>query len=69
MCVLLCQLAQGSDRGDNYTAALYRICLSGQRLNLDGSTRKWEQSVICKVLPESVVQREAYKSDKLFRLV
>ncbi|TDG39810.1 hypothetical protein AWZ03_013764 [Drosophila navojoa] len=61
------ELAQGSDRGDNYTAALYRICLSGQRLSLDGSTHKWQQNVICKVLPESVVQREAYKSDKLFR--
>ncbi|XP_034487244.1 uncharacterized protein LOC117791567 [Drosophila innubila] len=61
------ELAQGSDRGDNYTAALYRINLSGQRHNLDGSKHKWEQSVICKVLPESVVQREAYKSDRLFR--
>ncbi|KAL7729583.1 hypothetical protein ACLKA6_007867 [Drosophila palustris] len=61
------ELAQGSDRGDNYTAALYRINLSGQRHNLDGSEHKWEQSVICKVLPESVVQREAYKSDRLFR--
>ncbi|XP_064551987.1 uncharacterized protein LOC135437838 [Drosophila montana] len=61
------ELAQGSDRGDNYTAALYRICLSGKRQKLDGSTHKWEQNVICKVLPESVVQREAYKSDKLFR--
>ncbi|XP_017849549.1 uncharacterized protein LOC108604541 isoform X2 [Drosophila busckii] len=61
------KLALGSDRGDNYTAALYRICLSGKRRSLDGSEHKWEQNVICKVLPESVVQREAYKSDKLFR--
>ncbi|EDV91147.1 uncharacterized protein LOC6568254 [Drosophila grimshawi] len=61
------ELAQGSGRGDNYTAALYRIYLSGKRQHLDGSTHKWEQNVICKVLPESVVQREAYKSDKLFR--
>ncbi|KAH8277123.1 hypothetical protein KR026_005632 [Drosophila bipectinata] len=61
------ELAQGSGRGDNYTAALYRINLSGKRQNLDGSHHKWEQKVICKVMPESVVQREAYKSDKLFR--
>lgn len=61
------QLAQGSDRGDNYTAALYRINLSGKRQSLDGCHHKWEQKVICKVMPESVVQREAYKSDKLFR--
>ncbi|EDX12484.1 GD19214 [Drosophila simulans] len=56
------ELAQGSDRGDNYTAALYRIKLTGKRRSL-----KWEQNVICKVMPESVVAREAYKSDKLFR--
>ncbi|KAH8291907.1 hypothetical protein KR054_002036 [Drosophila jambulina] len=61
------ELAQGSDRGDNYTAALYRINLSGKRQGLDGCHHKWEQKVICKVMPESVVQREAYKSDKLFR--
>ncbi|EDW38444.1 GL12598 [Drosophila persimilis] len=61
------ELAQGSDRGDNYTAALYRINLSGKRQSLDGSQHKWTQSVICKVMPESVAQREAYKSDKLFR--
>ncbi|EDV48640.1 uncharacterized protein LOC6551938 [Drosophila erecta] len=56
------ELAQGSDRGDNYTAALYRIKLTGKRRSL-----KWEQNVICKVMPESLVAREAYKSDKLFR--
>ncbi|KAH8414168.1 hypothetical protein KR222_010708 [Zaprionus bogoriensis] len=61
------ELTPGSDRGDNYTAALYRICLSGQRQSPDGGKHKWEQNVICKVLPESVVQREAYKSDRLFR--
>ncbi|XP_060646929.1 uncharacterized protein LOC132784998 [Drosophila nasuta] len=61
------ELTQGSDRGDNYTAALYRIKLNGQRHSLDGGEHKWEQNVICKVLPESVVQREAYKSDRLFR--
>ncbi|KAH8367572.1 hypothetical protein KR200_007110 [Drosophila serrata] len=61
------ELAQGSDRGDNYTAALYRINLSGKRQGLDGCHHKWELNVICKVMPESVVQREAYKSDKLFR--
>jgi len=60
--ILLFQLTQGSDRGDNYTAALYRIKLTGKRRDL-----KWEQNVICKVMPESLVAREAYKSDKLFR--
>ncbi|XP_068155397.1 uncharacterized protein [Drosophila tropicalis] len=57
------ELAQGSDRGDNYTAALYRIHLRGVQME----QHKWEKNVICKVMPESVVQREAYKSDKLFR--
>ncbi|XP_039490762.1 uncharacterized protein LOC120451283 isoform X1 [Drosophila santomea] len=56
------ELAQGSDRGDNYTAALYRIKLTGKRRSL-----QWEQNIICKVMPESLVAREAYKSDKLFR--
>ncbi|XP_030373641.1 uncharacterized protein LOC115623435 [Scaptodrosophila lebanonensis] len=62
------ELAPGSGRGDNYTASLYRIHLTGQQQNLeDANESKWELNVICKVLPESVVRREAYKSDNLFR--
>ncbi|XP_013119514.1 uncharacterized protein LOC106096356 [Stomoxys calcitrans] len=59
---------QGSGRGDNYTATLYRIHLTGQRkCPLDGKKQKWENNVICKRLPENIKLREAYKSDKLFR--
>ncbi|KAM7362934.1 uncharacterized protein ACRADG_000038 isoform 2-T2 [Cochliomyia hominivorax] len=59
---------QGSGRGDNYTATLYRIRLTGQRKCLDdGKKQKWEKNLICKRLPENLQLREAYKSDKLFR--
>lgn len=60
---------QGSGRGDNYTATLYRIQLTGHWMCSpdDDSKQKWEKSVICKRLPENTVRREAYKSDKLFR--
>ncbi|XP_037806748.1 uncharacterized protein LOC119600545 [Lucilia sericata] len=59
---------QGSGRGDNYTATLYRIHLTGQRKCMDdGKKQKWEKNLICKRLPENVQLREAYKSDKLFR--
>ncbi|XP_017490721.1 PREDICTED: uncharacterized protein LOC108378927 isoform X1 [Rhagoletis zephyria] len=59
---------QGSGRGDNYTATLYRTHLSGQRKSTtDGKKQKWEKNLICKRLPEDVQRREAYKSDKLFR--
>lgn len=61
--------AQGSGRGDNYTATLYRIQLTGHRVCSPDKNRqqKWEKRVICKRLPENTVRREAYKSDKLFR--
>ncbi|XP_075145504.1 uncharacterized protein LOC142220317 [Haematobia irritans] len=59
---------QGSGRGDNYTATLYRIHLTGHRnCPDDGKKQKWENNVICKRLPENIKLREAYKSDKLFR--
>ncbi|XP_053958148.1 uncharacterized protein LOC128863170 [Anastrepha ludens] len=59
---------QGSGRGDNYTATLYRTHLTGQRKSTaDGKKQKWEQYLICKRLPENAQRREAYKSDKLFR--
>lgn len=62
------QEEQGSGRGDNYTATLYRIHLTGQRKCLDdGKKQKWEKNLICKRLPEKIQLREAYKSDKLFR--
>ena len=59
----------GSGRGDNYTAALYRILLKGFKRNANGSEEPWEKSVICKRLPDSKAQREAYKSEQLFRYV
>ncbi|XP_037036438.1 uncharacterized protein LOC119074414 [Bradysia coprophila] len=59
--------AQGSGRGDNYTAALYRILLKGYRTNQEGKRIKWEKSVICKRLPDSKARREAYRSEELFR--
>lgn len=67
------QEEQGSGRGDNYTATLYRIHLWGQRRPLDDSplqdpnAEKWEKNVICKRLPENSQLREAYKSEQLFR--
>lgn len=61
------QEAQGSGRGDNYTAALYRILLKGYRTNQEGKRVKWEKSVICKRLPDSKARRDAYRSEELFR--
>lgn len=60
---------QGSSRGDNYTATLYRIKLTGHRMCSpdEDAKQKWEKKVICKRLPENTMRREAYKSDKLFR--
>uniref|UniRef100_A0A182TY10 CHK domain-containing protein n=1 Tax=Anopheles melas TaxID=34690 RepID=A0A182TY10_9DIPT len=60
--------AQGSGRGDNYTAALFRIALKGHTLP-DGGTKKlkWEKSIICKRLPDCKIKREAFKSEALFR--
>ncbi|XP_075221441.1 uncharacterized protein LOC142324499 [Lycorma delicatula] len=49
----------GSRRGDNYTAMLFRVVI-----NLtDGS----EESLIIKCLPDSIVRRQAFKSDVLFQ--
>ncbi|XP_011197098.1 uncharacterized protein LOC105221662 isoform X1 [Zeugodacus cucurbitae] len=59
---------QGSGRGDNYTATIYRTHLTGQRQSSpDGKKQKWEKNLICKRMPENAQLREAYKSDKLFR--
>ncbi|XP_049885671.1 uncharacterized protein LOC126380345 [Pectinophora gossypiella] len=63
--------APGSKRGDNYTSMVYRITLKGIRKHVepDGSSEKdepWEGSVIYKCLPESILRREAFKSDELF---
>ncbi|XP_052865599.1 uncharacterized protein LOC128271947 [Anopheles cruzii] len=60
--------AQGSGRGDNYTAALFRIALKGHTQPAGGSKKlKWEKSVICKRLPDCKIKREAFKSEALFR--
>lgn len=61
--------AQGSRRGDNYTAALFRIHVKGFVLP-DGNTAKrskWDCSLICKRLPDSQARRDAYRSEALFR--
>lgn len=64
------QEAQGSGRGDNYTAALYRITLKGFIKNEEENKKlKWEKSVICKRLPGCRAVREAYKSEALFRYI
>uniref|UniRef100_A0A182QQC1 CHK kinase-like domain-containing protein n=1 Tax=Anopheles farauti TaxID=69004 RepID=A0A182QQC1_9DIPT len=60
--------AQGSGRGDNYTAALFRIALKGHTQPAGSSKKlKWEKSVICKRLPDCKIKREAFKSEALFR--
>uniref|UniRef100_A0A182MGH5 CHK kinase-like domain-containing protein n=1 Tax=Anopheles culicifacies TaxID=139723 RepID=A0A182MGH5_9DIPT len=60
--------AQGSGRGDNYTAALFRIALKGHTQSEDSSKKmKWEKSIICKRLPDCKIKREAFKSEALFR--
>ncbi|XP_055603186.1 uncharacterized protein LOC129751612 [Uranotaenia lowii] len=61
---------KGSGRGDNYTAALFRIALKGHiRQNSSESSKKlrWERTVICKRLPDCKIKREAFKSEALFR--
>ncbi|XP_055387601.1 uncharacterized protein LOC129616143 isoform X2 [Condylostylus longicornis] len=55
--------AQGSGRGDNYTATLYRVHLHGY---CKRNKSKWEKSVICKRLPDNIARREAYNSVQLF---
>uniref|UniRef100_A0A2A4JB62 CHK kinase-like domain-containing protein n=1 Tax=Heliothis virescens TaxID=7102 RepID=A0A2A4JB62_HELVI len=63
--------APGSKRGDNYTSMVYRISMTGIRryVEPDGSSETdepWEYSIIYKCLPESILRREAFKSDELF---
>ncbi|XP_050355034.1 uncharacterized protein LOC126776500 [Nymphalis io] len=63
--------APGSKRGDNYTSMVYRITLKGssKHLDSDGTTEiiePWVGSIIYKCLPESILRREAFKSDELF---
>lgn len=43
---------------------VYRISLKGYRLTPD--SEPWQGSLIYKRLPESILRREAYKSDELF---
>lgn len=49
---------------------IYRITMKGISTHIapDGSSKaeKWDGSIICKCLPESVMRREAFKSDELF---
>ncbi|XP_053669419.1 uncharacterized protein LOC128719807 [Anopheles marshallii] len=60
--------AHGSGRGDNYTAALFRIALKGHTEPAGSSKKlKWEKSIICKRLPDCKIKREAFKSEALFR--
>ncbi|CAG2065937.1 unnamed protein product, partial [Timema podura] len=54
----------GSGRGDNYTATLYRVQVEGK---VAGKTDPWSRSLIYKCLPMDPAQREAFKSDKLFK--
>ncbi|VVC94741.1 unnamed protein product [Leptidea sinapis] len=57
--------APGSKRGDNYTSMVYRITLKGVQKSPEG-TEPWTGSIIYKCLPESILRREAFKSDELF---
>ncbi|XP_053694635.1 uncharacterized protein LOC128742328 [Sabethes cyaneus] len=60
--------AKGSGRGDNYTAALFRLSLKGHTRANDGKKKlRWERTVICKRLPDCKIKREAFKSEALFR--
>ncbi|XP_068619904.1 uncharacterized protein [Battus philenor] len=58
--------APGTKRGDNYTSMVYRISLKGIKKKDDDSSESWEGSIIYKCLPESILRREAFKSDELF---
>ncbi|XP_001866279.2 uncharacterized protein LOC6049544 [Culex quinquefasciatus] len=59
---------KGSGRGDNYTAALFRLSLEGYTRSQDGTKKaRWKRAVICKKLPDCKVNREAFKSEALFR--
>ncbi|XP_050679515.1 uncharacterized protein LOC126975596 [Leptidea sinapis] len=57
--------APGSKRGDNYTSMVYRITLKGVQKSFEGM-EPWTGSIIYKCLPESILRREAFKSDELF---
>ncbi|XP_013173287.1 PREDICTED: uncharacterized protein LOC106121991 [Papilio xuthus] len=57
--------APGTKRGDNYTSMVYRISLKGIKKKEEES-EAWEGSIIYKCLPESILRREAFKSDELF---
>lgn len=50
---------------------VYRVTLKGSRKHIDqdGTTEviePWEGSIVYKCLPESILRREAFKSDELF---
>lgn len=58
----------GSSRGDNYTAALYRIQLFGHLVAAAKENKKikWQKQIICKKLPESQARKDAYRCESLF---
>jgi len=56
----------GSGRGDNYTSMLYRVRAKGRKL-LKNEWINYECAIIYKILPESKMLREAFKSELLFR--
>ncbi|XP_038221246.1 uncharacterized protein LOC119839121 [Zerene cesonia] len=58
--------APGSKRGDNYTSMVYRITLKGHKHPDSEEKQPWTGSIIYKCLPESILRREAFKSDELF---
>ncbi|KAK0076657.1 hypothetical protein PV325_005050 [Microctonus aethiopoides] len=57
----------GSGRGDNYTSMLYRLKLNGRKRLNSKEWVPWCTELIYKVLPESKVRRDAFKSELLFR--
>ncbi|XP_017889577.1 uncharacterized protein LOC108630669 [Ceratina calcarata] len=57
----------GSGRGDNYTSMLYRVRAKGRKLTKTGEWANCERVIIYKVLPLSRENREAYKSELLFK--
>ncbi|XP_046387008.1 uncharacterized protein LOC124156481 [Ischnura elegans] len=56
------EATEGSGRGDNYTAVLYRVQARGW-----SGEEPWKGSFILKALPENPETREAYQSESLFR--
>lgn len=57
----------GSGRGDNYTSMLYRLKLNGRKRLNSKEWVPWCTELIYKVLPESKIRRDAFKSELLFR--